>query len=63
MKPETNKNREFGSAPEYYYAKVNGKHALFTESQIAVATERAKANPEDIPSPLQVLWWRLFRRD
>lgn len=48
-----NSSRKFGSAPYYYYSKVehNGEivHALFTETEVNNAMDRAILNPEDLP--------------
>ncbi len=52
----SNKGRAFGASPAYVPAMVeqaagNLQPALFTQEQIAVAIERARANPEDAPRP------------
>jgi len=60
-----NKDRRYGSAAKYYPCKVvfpNGeeKDALFTITQIGVATERAGRNPEDVPEENLTFWEKLF---
>lgn len=45
-----NKDRANAAAPFYYYLEdQNGNEYLFSESQLEVAKERAKDNPEDLP--------------
>jgi hypothetical protein len=49
-----NTDRRFGSATAYYPARLiraDGSEAglLFTAGEIAVAADRGKANPEDVP--------------
>lgn len=48
----TNRKRRFGANAHYYPAHVETmtgltKRALFTEDQLAIAIQRAAANPED----------------
>lgn len=57
-----NKDRKFGSALEYFPVKVvkaDGQEtwAMFTESEIEKAIERANKNKEDIPKSL---WDKIF---
>ena len=45
-----NKDGYKTSNPFYYHTKdENGKHYLFSEFQLAVASERADKNKEDLP--------------
>ena len=56
-----NSQRKFGEASCYIYARINGRHALFTEEQVAVAVERARRQPEDVPKPSRsrrLPWWQ-----
>ena len=58
-----NTERKFGSALEYHPVKVvatTGEEtwALFTETEIEKAVDRATKNKEDIP---QSVWARLFK--
>ena len=58
-----NKDRRFGSNIYYYPCEIvlkSGKkeNALFTESQILKAIERATRNPEDMPE--KSFWEILF---
>lgn len=60
-----NAGRKFGAGLVYYPALVHlefaTRPALFTESQIMEAIERARANPEDWPKPAprpRGWWWR-----
>ena len=59
----TNKERKFGANQVYFPARIittdgSETNALFTASQIRVATKRALSNPEDIPG--KTLWERIF---
>lgn len=57
-----NTQRKFGEASCYIHAEIEGRDVLFTEDQVAVAVERAKRQPEDIPPrprPLWNYWWPL----
>ena len=59
-----NEDRKFGSQSAYFPCEikyVEGRivPALFTESQIEEATERAARNPEDIPED-KTFWDFLF---
>ena len=51
LKSVTNKNRVFGSAPYYYYTRLEKdgktKDFLFTYNDISGAEARAEDNPED----------------
>jgi len=54
-----NEERKFGEANEYYpvrieYSNDNIQNALFTESELKIAIERAGKNPEDIPD--KTIW-------
>jgi hypothetical protein len=54
-----NRNRRFGSATTYYPCRLiraDGSAApmLFTEAELAVAVDRARANAEDIDSVMQL---------
>lgn len=60
-----NAGRKFGAGLVYYPAMVHLEYrthrALFTESQILEAIERAEKNPEDWPKPAprpKGWWWR-----
>jgi hypothetical protein len=57
-----NTERKFGAALEYYPVEVinesgNTQWAMFTQSEIDVAVERATKNKEDIPKSL---WESIF---
>lgn len=59
-----NKERKFGSALQYYPAKVKtktgeSKVALFTDNELKIAMERAEINPEDIPQSSSI-WDAIF---
>ena len=59
-----NEDRKFGSQLEYFpceikYNNDNVAPALFTESQIVEATERAARNLEDVPED-KTFWDFLF---
>ena len=46
-----NKEQTVNSAEYYYYIQSpDGTDYLFTENHVAQAVERARKNPEDIPS-------------
>jgi len=65
----SNKERKFGSARYYFPCRIinaqgQAKMALFSGSQIKLATSRAEKNPEDIPEIKQhesaSVWKRIF---
>ena len=63
-----NKDRRFGAATEYYPVRVlddkgDEKPALFTNSQITVAIERAKRNLEDLPADWDTTWYDFLFMD
>ena len=49
MTHRVNTKRKFGEAGCYIHVVIDGKDALLTEDQAAVAIERAKRQPEDVP--------------
>ena len=61
----TNKDRKFGAEPHYWRTSgPDGQHVLFTMNELKKATERAKANPEDVvqqkpaaAKPWYRMWW------
>jgi len=61
-KSTVNTRRKFGSDSHYHGCIVidsQGRRipALFTDAQISVAVQRAKAQPEDAPKAARK-WWR-----
>lgn len=45
-----NKKRHMNAESHYYYTQDrDGKDYLFSGSQLEIASERAKKNPEDLP--------------
>ena len=61
-KSTVNTQRKFGSDSHYHGCIVidsQGRRipALFTDAQISVAVQRAKAQPEDAPQAARK-WWR-----
>ena len=59
MTHKVNQDRKFGSAICYVHIRYKGLDHLFTEDQMAVAYERAKKNPEDLPK--RYPWWQFWR--
>lgn len=63
MTHRVNTKRKFGEAGCYIHVVIDGKDALLTEDQAELAIERAKKQPEDVPTrALAVRAWRAVAR-